>query len=491
VTLSSITSDTTLRVAISAPTKIMHNFKEIYLNGNYDVLISGAAGDYYAYFVGSSLLFTSNFLTFLANVPVAFINWNGTSIASIGWELHTSDRNIPDHYWKHITKGMQFVNGLGATYNVQTDNNVDPNDDSVQYFWLGTGLVLDEDIQVNIGTAPFNGVTLGTGLTSTTAASLPIYYYNGTNVTRIAPMSDRTPFPSAATTPFYNATGAPHWNNGGALTAATTGQYVVYWLYASSLIGGSTCFIRPHSAVYSSLALAQAASDSSLNWASFPSPEVKLLHRFIYRVNTGWGAAPTHLCKLVNVADYRAVAGTPVGGNSATSHESLSGRDSPNQHPATAVALDITNFVGKRLAATDINAQLLAEAVNNNVFGLDYALFSDTTPVTSTAITYTTFMSITTATLQAGTYRIGIFFTAASNNVDDTMIKLVLDGVDQVPAWQWRPGSALNRNMWVQGFMHRTFATSTTHTIVMQQAARNVGNTTTTNEKYIEIWRVS
>lgn len=374
VSLSAVQTTTardTLRLSVASATKVLWAGAEFNLAvGDYDLDLTGeAAGLYYCYFYdGSGVLTfdtTTDVATFVDNIPVSFVWWSGTAISTFAWELHSADRNIPDHYWKHTTVGFRYRTGSGITHNVQTDNNTDPNLDTVQYMYLGTGNFLDEDIRVPIGTAPWDDVVLGTGLTSADAAALPFFYYNGTTLVKIPAMADRTPFISGTTGPaFYSATGTITYNNAGTMTAVSTGDYAVYWVYASNLLEDTTMFIRPHNASFGSLSTAQASTDASLTWVDFPSAEVKLCYRLIFRVNTGWKPVPAHGCKLVNVQDYRLVSSAPVNSLSSTTHGSLSGRADANQHPVTAISADSTNF-GVILSATDTNVQLALDTIDN------------------------------------------------------------------------------------------------------------------------------
>jgi len=211
--------------------------------------------------------------------------------------------------------GLQYVSGLAFTGSVQTDNNVDPGaSETVYNLWSTSGVVQDEDIRATPGDGQW-AQTLGSGLTAATAGVFPFFYFNGTFITTNAAMADRAPFIHAgATTP-------PQWNNGGTLTAAITGDYIVYHSFANPMVGGWSIFGRPHNAKYTSLATALAARPTQLNWSNYA--ELKHIYTAIFRVNTGW--ANSHRCKLVSLSDYRTVAGTPVAAVAPTNHAGLSG----------------------------------------------------------------------------------------------------------------------------------------------------------------------
>jgi hypothetical protein len=128
-------------------------------------------------------------------------------------------------------------------------------------------------------------------------------------------MADRAPFIHAG------ANTTPQWNNNGTLTAAVTGDFIVYHYFANPMVGGWSIFGRPHNAKYTSLAAALAARPTQLIWSNYA--ELKHIYTAIFRVNTGW--SNSHRCKLVSLSDYRTVAGTPVAATAPTNHAGLSG----------------------------------------------------------------------------------------------------------------------------------------------------------------------
>jgi hypothetical protein len=156
---------------------------------------------------------------------------------------------------------------------------------------------------------------LGSGLTTTTAAIIPFFYYNGSVVTANAAMADRAPFIHAGeNTP-------PRWENAGVLTASVTGDYIVYHYFATPMVGGWSIFSRPHNAKYASLAAALAASPTQLTWSNYA--EIKHLYTAVFRVNTAW--SNSHRCKLVSLRDFRLIAANPATAIAPTAHASLSG----------------------------------------------------------------------------------------------------------------------------------------------------------------------
>lgn len=347
-----VNSTTVIRLAIADSWIAIRGVRHKLAAGNYDVTISGVAGTKFIYFDDFTgvLKVKDSLFNFASDVPVAFCTWDGAAISSkAGTEFH-GIRDAVWHAWAHKYFGAQYDSGLTATANTQTDNNTDPNVDTVEYIWFTTGTIYDEDTPITVGTGAWTQ-TLGSGLTSANAAVLPIYYYNGAGFTRVAPDANRYPFL------YTGANGAPEWNSSGTRTAATTGQYVAYHYFASPLTEGDSLFGRPHNAVFASLAAAQAARPSSLVWSGFPVAEVKHIYSVIFRVNTGWSPSPVHGSKIVNLSDYRLTPGSPVAGISGTDHQALSNRDATNAHLAPSVGYTPTTDTNWDISTDPVNVQ--------------------------------------------------------------------------------------------------------------------------------------
>lgn len=315
-TISAISS-IAVRINLATAGTIAIKGKRIPLTaGNHDLTITGTAGVKFIYFDDATgvLKQRDTVWDMATEVPVMVVYWSGTAIvAAPQTELHGL-RDIIWHIDTHNNRGLAYVSGLSFTSNVQADTVNNPGaDDTVAYLWSTDGVVQDEDVQATPGTGQW-AQTLGSGLTSATAAIFGFFYYNGTFVTTNAAMADRSPFI------YSGANGPPRWNNAGTLEDSVTGDYIVYHYFATPMIGGWSVFSRPHNAKYLSLAAARAARPSQLTWSNYA--ELKHIYTAIFRVNTGWST--THRCKLVALDDYRLVAGTPVAATAPTSHQSLS-----------------------------------------------------------------------------------------------------------------------------------------------------------------------
>ena len=313
----SATSATAVRMAISSIAAIAIKGVRIPVPiGNYDATITGGPGVKFVGFDDSTLVLKVKdaLWDFNTEVPVMVVYWSGTAIVAAPQTEFHGIRDTIWHAWAHLTFGMQYVSGLAFTGSVQTDSVNDPGaNDTVTYLWSTTGTVRDEDITATPGAGKWLQ-TLGSGLTSTTAAILNFFYFNGTAIVTAAAMADRSPFL------YSGANGTPRWNSGGTLTDSVTGDYIVYHYFATPMTGGWSVFARPHNAKYTTLAAARAARPSQLTWSNYA--ELKHIYTAIFRVNTGWST--THRCKLVALDDYRLTAGSPVAATAPTAHSGLS-----------------------------------------------------------------------------------------------------------------------------------------------------------------------
>jgi hypothetical protein len=285
--------------------------------GNHDCTISGAAGIKFVGFNDGTLTFVVQDAVwdFNTQCPIAIVYWNGSAIVAAPQTEYHGIRDTIWHAYTHQFLGLQYRSGLVFTGSVQADTNADPGaTETVYNLWSTTGTVQDEDFGSSPGTGQW-AQTLGSGLTTTTAAILPFFYYNGSAVTSNAAMADRAPFiHPGANTP-------PRWENAGVLTASVTGDYIVYHYFVTPMVGGWSIFSRPHNAKYASLAAALAASPTQLTWSNYA--EVKHIYTAVFRVNTNW--ANSHRCKLVSLRDFRLIAASPTTAISPTAHASLSG----------------------------------------------------------------------------------------------------------------------------------------------------------------------
>ena len=355
---------TTLRAAVSAPCFFaVNSTRKTIPVGNYDISFTGVGRVIYVSLdKNGNLTQGEDVQSLFRGTPVAAVFWTGTSIGGVQTEFH-GIRDSVWHAWAHKYLSTQYTSGLSITTDTQPDTNGNPTSATAQYLWLTTGVIHDEDTAIDIGTGNWLQ-DLGTGLTDTTAAVIPFFYYNGIAVVGRAANADRVPFL------YTGATGTPQREVNGVLTNASNGDYVVYHYFASPFIGGYSVFARPHNNVdaYTTLIAARAARPSELTWSSIG--EFKHLYSVVFRV--GNFASTPHNCKVVDVQDFRQTSSGPAGGFNATSHAALSGLTGPNVHPASSIYTDTVPFLGE-LSAEETTVQLALTRLSEFDTVLDHA----------------------------------------------------------------------------------------------------------------------
>lgn len=352
---------TTLRLTVATGfTYAVKGKRKTLAPGDYDIVMTGPSAQKYIYFDDDSGVMKqgTTFFDFKTQAPLAIVFWGGTTIGGVQTEFHGM-RDAVWHASEHKYVGTRYDSGFTFTANVQPDTTNNPADSTCEYLWSTSGTIADEDALVTVDSTGQWAQVLGSGLTSTTAAVLWAFYWNGTRIAGVSPMADRTPFIHAG------GNTLPQWNNGGTLEAAVDGDYVVYHYFAAPFINGLALFMRPHNAKYTTLAAALTATPSNLIWTSFS--EYKHLYTAVFRCRTGF-TNTTHRCKMVSLQSYRLTPGSPSSGFSATDHQALSNRSAANAHPATSVFTDTTNF-GALLSASDLTVQQALDTLDNHTHG--------------------------------------------------------------------------------------------------------------------------
>lgn len=359
-TISALSS-TTVRLALSSAAELqMKGVCFELAAGNYDCVLSGSAGLRYIGFNDTTGTLTSqaSIWDFATQIPVAIASWSGTAIVTAPQTEMHGLRDAIWHYSHHFEFGLAYASGLNFTGSVQTDNNTNPADDTTTFLWSTTGHVVDEDLDAYPGTGQW-AQTLGSGLTTTTAAIIPHQYWDGSKLAAVAAMSDRAPFIHGG----GNTT--PQWNNAGTLTASVTGDYIVYHYFATPRVGGWSVFARPHNAKFTSLTAAQAARPSQLTWDNYA--EIKHIYSAVWRVNTTQFSNATHRAKLVALYDYRMVAASPSASSPTSDHQSLNNRDVFGAHPWFAIDLTTATEKTTPLDADTFAAYSAADAAPRKV----------------------------------------------------------------------------------------------------------------------------
>lgn len=286
------------------------------------------------------------------DVYVANINWdadNSMAIA-VGDERHGL---MPwqVHLWLHLFQKAQYSNGL-ALGAITADGSGD--DDSHATMSITSGVIVDEDI---FHTIP----------AQSSPAQFPLLYKSGASgLWRVA---------AATNAPVYNGgSGRARFNEytGGTwtLTEATNNDFVLTHLFATNDLRSAYRVIGViGQAEYPTLGQArQGAADeiASLILTGLPEAEFVPIATIIYQTGNGYSNTWQSRIKSTDDGDdFVSWLSTTIGqGSAPTSHPNTSDRDLPDQHPASAISTDVTNFDGA-LSATDTDVQTALETLDD------------------------------------------------------------------------------------------------------------------------------
>jgi hypothetical protein len=256
-----------------------------YTKTNDSKQIADTTGMHYLYYtvVAGVLTLTDSVGTFpgFDTCLAAFVYWNTTIDKGIAQaEYHWFGRDQWTHEYLHETIGSRYASGLGGTF-------------ATASLSIGEGEFYDEDIEHAI----------------TTQTDCDILYKNG---------SANWEWDESQTLVAKVVSSKLQWNNSNTLTAANTGEYIAYWVYATASITNPIQVIIGQR-IDTNIANARANNvPSSLTLGTLPVVESKLLFRVIYR-QTG-----TSTYEYVETADYRTVSNSPTTSYTATDHSSLS-----------------------------------------------------------------------------------------------------------------------------------------------------------------------
>jgi hypothetical protein len=308
--------------------------------------------------------------TFGDTAPIAFLYWDSSAGAVLFWaeERHSWLMDSKTHSYLHETIGARWDEGF-ALGNYTTSGDGSAN--SHAQCSIGNGEIHDEDLEHTI----VDGAGGGPGGNPfeqelDPIAYLPIWYRLG--ATGIAEIK------TATTYPFYELSGGAGtragWNEWtGATWQISTlgnGDYVAVFVFATNNIEAPVIGILGQR---DDNTLTAAKLNNTIGGLSFalPSPEMVPLYRLIFESSNAFGN--TVKTRLVDVVDYRGGVALPTTSYNATDHGALAGL-TDQDHPATAIYTDTTNFDSGALTATETDVQLALDRLDDIVAGGTYVL---------------------------------------------------------------------------------------------------------------------
>ncbi len=281
----------------------------------------------------------------LLHAPVAYVFQDTTNGRRICFdERHNAGRDVYWHRNQHFAEGTKALSGFGVGGYTLADGSAD----SAVTFNIATGLLADEDIEIDTEVLADSGPYVllrrdgASGAWIFTRTSVLPFFYSGNNLQ-------------------YNQNTGATWQ----LTNVTEDYYVNYYVFAIPALPQADVTPAPGAvqqlviiagqAIHASQSLASAEGVGSLSWGTVPFQELCPLYQIQFRFNASAPSAYTNTARCAITAITRLVANAAsiTAGASTADHGALSGL-SDLDHPASA----IINTPSGNLVATDVQAAL-------------------------------------------------------------------------------------------------------------------------------------
>jgi hypothetical protein len=333
-------------------------------SGAETITIANTVGRHYIYYTSGGVLSESGTFPGFNAIFVALVYWDGTKNVGVSDERHMVTMDWTTHGYLHNTVGTRYQSGLSITQLAVGTGALDTH----AQVSMVDGTIWDEDISVGIvrAASPANPFEQELGLSTTTPGKFPIYYRTGAAGPWTKDTATNFPVRPFNGTPGsrigYNLDTAGTWS---VADAGVNGNRVAVWLVATTSITEPAIAIMGQRADTS---LANAQNNNlweSLALGDLPFQEAKVLFRVIYRTSTAYGN--TIKAYVEHVQDLRSVSNLPSGTYVASDHNSLTGRSSPNSHPATAISTDTTSFTDGVIPTLATDVQLALNAVDDKI----------------------------------------------------------------------------------------------------------------------------
>jgi hypothetical protein len=320
-------------------------------------ITDSSEGLQFVYFDGETLTHSTSFTNELLSdyAYVAALYWDDTNnqIIYFGDERHGIIMDSATHLNMHLTRGTQYISGLGLS-DLTVDGGGSSNNDVK--FGVGSGVVLDEDL--------FHSIAA-----TTSGSTIPVFYRDGSGDWRSATASGYAFLEGATPLPKYNLYSGGTWTQ----PEIASSDFVLYHIFATndpdqpivSIMGQNT---------YDTNTLARlGAADElqSLQLGGMPFVEFVALATVIIEGDTTFtndvNAQIISTDGGDDYIDWRYAEVTSGAGTAINDHGNLSGLTDPD-HPATAIYTDTTNFDGA-LSGADDTVQKALDTLDNSLAG--------------------------------------------------------------------------------------------------------------------------
>jgi len=232
--------------------------------------------------------------SFIDDLLVAYVYWNGSAAIILGDERHSSSRDTNWHLAQHLNIGAVWRNGGDIAYTL--------NSNTVS-LGLSNITVADEDIVHSITHAASPSGHYQQVLSSN--ALIPVLYLNGTNYTQTTPSSDPWVPASVGSRAAHNAI----VGGSGSLSEVGNGKFVSYWLLATNdsqypikLLMGAIDHAREKDAL----------AETFVNYG-LPFPEMVPMYKIVLKTqNTYSNAAKVHIISVSEIISRQSTATTLI-----------------------------------------------------------------------------------------------------------------------------------------------------------------------------------
>lgn len=256
---------------------------------------------------------------FVTDIPVAYIYWDAVNNEALifGDERHSAARDTQWHYSQHLDVGTVWRTGGAITFTLDDDTDV-------SFGLAGPLTIADEDLNhvithAAIPSAPYEQFI-------EVAAKVPVVYLEGTGYKQTAP-SD-VPWVKGVSTAYYNQIIA----GVGSLIEVSNSKFLVYWLVATNDSIYPVKLVMGQSE-HGTIAEAEAEVFEAVGVSV---PELVPMYKFILQTSSSYtGNTSAVIVRSVIVLTDRKSAA--FNAFTATSHDALTEKTAPDQHPISAI----------------------------------------------------------------------------------------------------------------------------------------------------------
>jgi hypothetical protein len=283
------------------------------------------------------------------SINAGYVYWDAANSKAliVGDERHSVTGDPEWHYVHHRNVGTVWRSGGALSYTL--------DDESAVTVAVGAPLsIADEDLEHTITHSASPSAAFEQTLTG--AASLPVMYLSGTAY--VMTTASTTPWVAGTATARYN----PVSGGSGSLSDAGEGKYIAYWLVATN---SQTNPVR--------LVMGRLAHDTvddayteQFEGLGISVAEIVALYQIVLKTSTAYTANTPHvvIAAVRTIQDRVAASASTF---SATSHDSLTDRQDPDQHTIGAITGLQTALDGKQ--ATLVSATNIKTVKSTSLLG--------------------------------------------------------------------------------------------------------------------------